>query len=69
MKSAGFTRRRGVVVVPGVKALRCIYLGLNVNACKSVGIYESVRNLEEVVAIAEAQREAALVYVGRLLAA
>ena len=22
--------------VPGVKALRCIYLGLNVNACKSV---------------------------------
>ena len=69
MKSAGFTRRRGVVVVPGVKALRCIYLGLNVNACKSVGIYESVRNLEEVVAMA-AQREAALVvYVGRLLAA
>ena len=32
--------------VPGVKALRCIYLGLNVNACKSVGIYESVRNLD-----------------------
>ena len=67
MKSAGFTRRRRgvVVVVLGVKALRCIYLGLNVNACKSVGIYESVRNLEEVVAMA-AQREAALVvYVGR----
>ena len=49
--------------------MRCIYLGLNVNACKSVGIYESVRNLEEVVAMAAAQREAALVYVGRLLAA
>ena len=49
--------------------MRCIYLGLNVNACKSDGIYESVRNLEEEVAMA-AQREAALVvYVGRLLAA
>ena len=67
MKSAGFTRRRrgGVVVVPGVKALRCIYLGLNVNACKSVGIYESVRNLEEVVAMVAAREAALVVYVGR----
>ena len=51
--------------VPGVKALRCIYLGLNVNACKSVGIYESVRNLEEVVAMVAAREAALVVYVGR----